>query len=223
MKQDLEKRSGGEEGTLKPFSPVSRRSRSPRLPISLSGTAVLNVGLTAYAGAVLISGPSPPMPAMKPIFHSIRPILAPGAAFGPETAVFCLETAPPFGAGAALDAPGAEFRPTGVALAVAGAALRRAGASLTSAGAEFCRSGASLDGAGAAVRRSGVAPISSDGTPAARSDAPMTRSGHPATRGVGGFQGSAETPLRITKPAGKSARAPLGAALCPQLFALCFA
>lgn len=162
------------------------------------------------------------MPAMKPFFHSKRPILAPGAAFGPETAVFRLETAPPFAAGAALDAPGAEFQPAGAALAVAGAEFRRAGASLAVPGAEFRRPGASLDGAGAAFRQPGAAPISSDGAPAAGNEAPMTRSGHPAPHGVGGFQGSAETPLRIGNPAGKSARAPLGAALCPQPFALCF-
>jgi hypothetical protein len=176
------------------------------------------------------------MPAMKPFFLSKRPILSPGAAFRPETAVFCLETAPPFSAGAALDAPGAAFLPAGETLAVAGAefrcagaslaepgaAFRRAGASPVGAGVEFRRAGASLHGAGVQFRQPGVAPISQTEAPVAWSGDPMTRSGHPAARGAATIEGSAETPLRITKPAGKSARAPLGAALCPQLFALCF-
>lgn len=144
------------------------------------------------------------MPAMKPFFLSQRPILPPGAAFEPETAVFRLETAPPFGAGAALDAAVAEFRPTGAALAVVGV--------------EFRRPGASLDGAGAEFRQPGAAPISCTEGPAAWSDATLSRNGHPAPRSGATFQGSAETLLRIGNPAGKSARAPL----CPQPFALCF-
>jgi len=146
---------------------------------------VLNVGLTAFAGSVLQSGPSQPMPAMKPFFLSKRLILPPGAALGPETAVFRLETAPPLGAGAALDAPGAEFRPAGAALAVAGAEFRRAGASLPGTGAEFRRPGASLAVAGAEFRQPGAAPIFRSEAPVERSGAPMTRSGHPASRGVG--------------------------------------
>jgi hypothetical protein len=142
------------------------------------------------------------MPAMKPIFLSQRPILPPGTAFGPETAVLRLETAPPFGAGAALDAPGAEFRRPGAALAVAGA-------SLAEPGVAFRRPGASLALAGAALRQPGGAPIFRTEAPAAGSGAPIARSGHPATHGVGGFQGSAETPLRINGSAGRSARAPL--------------
>ena len=135
------------------------------------------------------------MPAMKPFFLSQRPILAPKTAFGPETAVFCLETAPPFGAGASLDVVGVEFR----------------------------RPGASPAAPGAALRQPGAAPISCTEAPAAWSGAPIARSGHPGAGGVDAFYGSAGTPTRITKPAGKSARAPLGAALCPQPFALCFA
>ena len=158
------------------------------------------------------------MPAMKPFFLSKRPILPPGAAFRPETAVFCLETAPPFGAGAALDAAGAEFRPAGASLGDSGAEFRRAGGSLAVVGVEFRRPGPSLAVAGAALRQPGAAPIFRTEAPAAWSGAPMARSGHPAPHGVGGFQGSAETPLRIGNPAGKSARAPL----CPQPFALCF-
>ncbi len=137
------------------------------------------------------------MPAMKPFFLPKRPILPPGAAFWPETAVFHLETAPPFGAGAHPDAPGAEFQPAGAALTVPGAEFRRAGASLIVPGVEFCRPGASLDGAGAEFRRSGAAPISKTEAPAAWSDATISRSGHPAPHGCG------------TGPAGKSARAPL--------------
>jgi hypothetical protein len=169
---------------------------------------VLNVGLTDLVGSVLQSGSSQPMPAMKPFFLSQRPILPVGAAFWPETAVFRVETAPPFGAGAALDAPGAEFRPTGTSLGVAGA--------------EFRRPGALLAVAGVALRHLGAAPISKTEAPAAWSAASMTRSGQPAPRSGATFQGSAETPLRIADPADKSVRAPLGAALCPQLFALCF-
>ena len=120
---------------------------------------------------------------MMPIFLFNRPIWAPGAALGPETAVFRLEMAPPFGAGADLDAAGAEFQPAGAALAVAGAEFRRAGASLAVAGAEFHRPGASLALAGAALRQPGVAPISQTEAPAAWSGAPIARSGHPATRG----------------------------------------
>ena len=153
---------------------------------------------------------------MKPLFLNKRPILPPGAAFRPETAVFRLETAPPFGAGAALDAPGAEFPLPGASLADAGAEFGRAGASLNVAGAEFHRAGASLDGAGAEFRQPGAAPIFRSEAPIFRSEAPvawsaapMARSGHPTTRGTNGFQGSAESPLRITDPAGKSARAPL--------------
>ena len=158
------------------------------------------------------------MPAMKPFFLSQRPILPPGAAFEPETAVFRLETAPPFGAGAALVAAGAEFRPTGAALDVAGAEFRRTGASLAVVGVEFRRPGASLDGAGAEFRQPGAAPISCTEAPAAWSDATLSRNGHPAPRSGASFQGSAETLLRIGNPAGKSASAPL----CPQPFALCF-
>lgn len=146
---------------------------------------------------------------MKLFFLSKRPILPPGAVFGPETAVFRLKTAPPFGAGAALDAPGAEFPLAGASLTVAGAEVRCAGASLNGAGAEFHRPGAPLDGAGAALRQPGAAPISRTEAPAAWNAAPMARSGHPATHGVGGFQGSAETLLRIGNPADRSVRAPL--------------
>lgn len=162
------------------------------------------------------------MPAMKPFFLSQLPILPLETAFRPETAVFRLETAPPFGAGAALDAAGEKFPLPGASLDGSGAEFRRAGASLADAGVEFRRPGASLEGAGTALRQPGAAPISRTEAPAAWSAAPMARSGHHAPRGVGGFQGSAETPLRIGNPAGKSARAPLGAALCPQPFALCF-
>ena len=201
---------------------VAAALAAPKAPDSAKAEAtlppVLNVGLTDLVGSVLQSGPSQPMPAMKPFFRSKRPILPPGAAFRPETAVFCLETAPPFGAGASLDAPGAEFRPTGASLAVPGAEFRRAGASLDVAGAEFHRPGASPAGAGAALRQPGAAPISKTEAPAARSGPPMAWSGHPAPRSGATFQGSAETPLRIGNPAGKSARAPL----CPQPFALCF-
>jgi len=155
---------------------------------------------------------------MKPFFLSKRPILPPGAAFWPETGAFPRNTAPPFGAGAALDAPGAEFRPAGASLAVVGVEFRRAGASLPVPGAEFHRAGASLAVPGAALRQPGAAPIFRTEAPAAWSDATLSRNGHPAPRGAATFQGSAETPLRIGNPAGKSARAPL----CPQPFALCF-
>jgi len=158
------------------------------------------------------------MPAMKPFFLSKCPILTPGAALVPETAVFRLETAPPFGAGAALDAPGAEFPLPGAALAVVGEEFRRAVASMNVAGAEFRRPGAPLAVAGAALHQTGGAPISQTEAPAAWCGAPIARSGHPATRGAAIFEGSADTPLRNGNPAGKSARAPL----CPQPFALCF-
>jgi len=122
---------------------------------------------------------------MSLLFRSNRPILPLGAALGPETAVFRLETPPPFGAGADPDAAGAEFRPAGASLRGAGAEFRRAGASLRGAGAEFRRAGASLHGAGAALRRPGAAPILSTEAPAAWSDAPLSSSGPPARRGCG--------------------------------------
>lgn len=181
--------------------------------------SVLNIGLTGLAGAVLQSAPSHLMPAMNPFTRSIRLILPLGAAFWPETGPFPRKTPPPFRAGAALDAAGAEVPLAGASLAVAGASLRRMVAPPFGAGAEFRRPGAPMRGAGAAARRSGGTPISCADAPAACSDATLSRSGHPATRGAATFQGSVGTHARTTKPAHKSVRAPL----CPQPFALCSA
>ena len=147
--------------------------------------AVLNIGLTPLARAVLQSRASHPIPAMNWFSRPIRLILPPGTAFWPETGPFPRQTPPPFCAGAALDAAGAEFPLPGASLAVAGASLRRMVAPPFVAGAEFQRPGAPMPGTGASLRRSGAAPISCAGAPAARRDATISRNGHPAPRGVG--------------------------------------
>jgi hypothetical protein len=156
---------------------------------------------------------------MSPFTRPIRLILPPRAAFWPETGLFHRQTPPPFRAGAALDAAGADFQPAGASLTVAGASLRQMVAPQFGAGAEFRRPGAAMRHAGAALRRSGGTPTSCAEAPAACSDATFSRSGHPAPRGAATFQGNVGTPVRITKPADKSVRAPL----CPQPFALCSA
>ncbi len=105
-------------------------------------------------------------------------------AFQLETAVFCRETAPPFGAGAAPDAAGAEFPPLVASLDGAWAEFRRMVAPPSLARAEFLRPGVSLRGVGAALRLPGATPICSAGAPARCLDATLSRSGHPAPRGA---------------------------------------
>lgn len=185
---------------MEKIRPGSRSPGQAVLLFSASGTGVRDVGLTPLAGAVLQSEPSHLMPAMNSFSRPTRLILPPGAAFGPETGPFPRKTPPPFRAGAALDAAGAEFLPAGASLAVAGASLRQMVAPPFGAGAEFRRPGAPMHGAGAAVRRSGAAPISCAEAPAACSDATFSRSGHPATRGAG-HQPSTKNQEPRTSPA----------------------
>ncbi len=170
---------------MEKIRPGSRSPGEAVLLISASGTGVRDVGLTHLAGAVLQSRPSHLMPAMNSLSRPTRLILPPMAAFWPETGLFPRQTPPPFRAGAAMGAAGAEFQPAGASLAVAGASLRQMVAPPFGAGAEFRRPGAPMRGAGSALRRSGAAPISCADAPAACSDATFSCSGHPALRGVG--------------------------------------
>lgn len=169
---------------METIRPGSRSPGEAVLLISASGTGVRDVGLTPLAGAVLQSAASHLMSALNSFSRPTRLILPPGAAFWPETGPFPRETPPPFRAGAALDAAGAEFPLPGASRAVAGASLRRMVSPPFGAGAEFRRPGTPMHGAGAAVRRSGAAPISCTGAPAACSDATFSRSGHLAPRGA---------------------------------------
>jgi uncharacterized Zn-binding protein involved in type VI secretion len=144
---------------------------------------VLNIGLLALAGPVLSSVLFQPITAMNLIFALIDSFSPPWAAFWPETGLFPRKTTPPFAAGAALDAPGAEFRPAGASLSRPGAALRRAAVPPCGAEAEVHLPGEAVHGAGAALRQPGAAPILSTEAPAARSGAPAARNGHPAACG----------------------------------------
>jgi hypothetical protein len=128
---------------------------------------------------VLSSRPFLPTTAMKLIFAPTASISPPVAAFRPESGLFPRKTTPPFVAGAALDAPGAEFRPAGASLSRPGAAVCCATVPPCGAGAEFHPPGAAVHGSGSALRQPGAAPIFSTEAPAARRGAPVARNGHP--------------------------------------------
>ncbi len=121
-------------------------------------------------------------PAMPSICRPTHPILPPGAAFRPGTVLFPRQTPPPFRSGADPSAPGApqdgagaEFPPGAVAPFGAGASMRRPGA-------EFRRAGASMNRPGAALRHSGAPPFSSDDAPGSASAAPAAGNGDPGAR-----------------------------------------
>ena len=117
------------------------------------------------------------MPAMNSFSRPTRLILHPGAAFWPETGLFPRRTPPPFRAGAALDAAGAELQPAGgggggrwsFPPPNGSAPIRRGGGDPPSGGTDARHGGS--------IRRSGVAPISC-------ADAPISRGGYPAPCGA---------------------------------------
>jgi hypothetical protein len=177
--------------TWRTASPETRRlcfSQSPNLQVSPSGTAVLNVGLTALAGSVLQSRPFHLTPAMNPFSRPNRPIFPQGTAFRPGMALFPRKTAAPFRPGCSMNA--------------SGWLLRRPGWPMSSAGCSTARSwtqvrqpGRSISGAGWSISHSGRLPISrrenpgafmedpaaSMAHPGSASEHPATASGHPKT------------------------------------------
>ena len=135
---------------------------------------VLNIGLTALLGFMLESPGNSPPAVMKPIFTLPASKSPLATAIQPERAVFSRKTVPPFGAGAAPDAAGAEFPLPRAALDGMGAEFHRPGAPMHGAGAALRLPGAPMDGARAT-------PISSAEAPARRGDATIACSGHPGS------------------------------------------
>lgn len=179
-----------------------------------------SIWLTDLAGGVLESQENSPLPAMTPCFPVRRRLSLPqgpfspfGGRFGGQTRLF-RPFSPRFAPKrAAPFRPGCSLRRAGWSMDGGRTSPRGAGCSPMAAGCSRRGAGCPIDAAGTSMRGAGCSIDGAGARPFSRREDPGAWREDPAPRGCETWEGSAETPLRIAKPADRSVRAPLDAPL----------
>lgn len=132
--------------------------------------------------------------------------------FRPFSPRFAPKRAAPFRPGCSLRRAGCSMDGAGWSVNGGRTPPRGAGCSLMAAGCSRRGAGCPIDAAGTSMRGAGCSMDTAGARPFSRREDPGARREDPAPRGCETFEGNAETPLRLTQSAGKSARAPLSLA-----------
>lgn len=132
--------------------------------------------------------------------------------FRPFSPRFAPKRAAPFRPGCSLRRAGCSMDGAGWSVNGGRTPPRGAGCSLMAAGCSRRGAGCPIDAAGTSMRGAGCSLDGAGARPFSRREDPGAWREDPAPRGCETLEGSAETPLRLTQSAGKSARAPLSLA-----------
>jgi hypothetical protein len=168
---------------------------------------------------------------MTALHRSLPLIRPPRTALRPGTRLFRRPTSLPLPAGCSLIAAGWPIVGAGCATRGAWTRVLHAGWPRNGAGCSMIAAGCSMAGAEASLRHAGRRPLSRREDPGKAMEDPAARmphpgggrehpgaaSEHPGARGARVFEGGAETYLRSSVRAGKSARGPLLASASPPL------